>query len=383
MEKRKKANPLKNNLFRFYSIITLVTCNIICVTLTHPVFAQRNTFNDTLISVDSITILIDQPNRKVKVDTSNTPFFLLDEYAKNTPKEVELSIPLLVKYLIIPAKNETEKARLLFTWVATHIDYDANGFNTGRLPNHSVQHVLQTKKAVCEGYSNVLHAMCEVAKLESLIIQGYAKGYAHKQGTKFVRENHSWNSIKLDNEWKLFDVTWAASYGVEKNSKLVSIKKFEPFWFAVPAKAFVFTHFPKNADQLFLKDSIGKQQFEKYPTVNETFYKLGFKIDDVYDTILKNPKLEIVETFSNDVTIQLEKAPYTKNLQLTDTLNIKIKSEIIADLVLLSDGKWHTFNKENNFFTIQFPVVGKTIEICMKKQTVDKFYSLLMRYTVK
>jgi len=93
------------------------------------------------------------------------------------PNSLKKDIETLANYLITPAQSETEKVRLLFTWVATHIRYDDKAFNSGHLHDYPAEKVLTTKLAVCEGYSNIFQELCVAAGLESEKISGYAKGY--------------------------------------------------------------------------------------------------------------------------------------------------------------------------------------------------------------
>ena len=90
-------------------------------------------------------------------------FSVLDEYARKTPQQYEVGLTTLASYLIKPAKTDLEKARVLFTWVATHVRYDDAAYNSGNYPDYTAEFVLKNKRAVCEGYSNVLMALCDEA----------------------------------------------------------------------------------------------------------------------------------------------------------------------------------------------------------------------------
>ena len=106
----------------------------------------------------------------------------IDEYALKTPKSTSESIDALVDYLIKPAKNDTEKARLIYMWIASNIRYDTKAFFSGNYGNSSAEATLESKAAVCEGYANLFKKMAEKAGLESEKISGYSKGYGYLPG---------------------------------------------------------------------------------------------------------------------------------------------------------------------------------------------------------
>ncbi len=56
----------------------------------------------------------------------------LDHYAINTPKINEKNFKTLASYLVKPAKNNLEKVRLIFRWVAENIKYDDEAFNSDK-----------------------------------------------------------------------------------------------------------------------------------------------------------------------------------------------------------------------------------------------------------
>ena len=148
-------------------------------------------------------------NNSDRTNIIRDKYYKIDDYAKNTPNKYEQDIPTLAAYLITPATTELEKVRALFTWVAVNISYDAAAYNSGIYADYSAENVLLTRKAVCEGYSNILNALCNAVDIECEKVVGYSKGYGYKNGATFSETDHAWNVIKIDNTWKLFDATWA------------------------------------------------------------------------------------------------------------------------------------------------------------------------------
>ncbi|HRG37247.1 MAG TPA: transglutaminase domain-containing protein [Bacteroidia bacterium] len=126
--------------------------------------------------------------RKIAKTLKSDKFQRLDEYARKTPRQYEKNIQTLAQYLVKPASTDIEKIRTIFTWVAKHIKYDADAFSSGNYQNidYSAESVLIARKSVCEGYSNLMEALCKAAGIEAVKISGYAKGYGYQAGDKLI-----------------------------------------------------------------------------------------------------------------------------------------------------------------------------------------------------
>ena len=309
-------------------------------------------------------------------------FYAIDVYARNTPKLYEKDLNTLALYLIKPALNETEKVRSIFTWVATHIKYDDMAFNTKKYSDYSATNVLKSKKAVCEGYSNLFAALCLEANIESEKIIGFSKGYSYNRKKKFKDTNHAWNAAKIDNQWRLFDVTWASGYGTTINEKLVSTRKFNAYWFYVNPKEFIFTHLPENNQWQLTNNLITLQQFATLPNLNESFFQNKFNSDSVFNNALNEQVKEFVDTYPIPFPFKAVDAPYFKNLDKNKTINMSFESEYFDSLVLKDGKSWHNFLKYGNLFSISHLPLNNDIEILVKINSFDKSFSTLLHYSV-
>jgi hypothetical protein len=333
----------------------------------------------------SSPILANKKNKhstKKKIPKTPKPdeFFFVDKYAKKAPKQYEKDISTLAQYLIKPAKSDIEKVRALFTWVATHVKYDDNAYNSSNYPDYSAENVLKNKKAVCEGYSNILKALCEAAGLEAEKINGYAKGYGYKIGDKFTDTDHAWNAVKVDNNWRLFDATWASGFGTNKNGKLISTSRFDPFWFDVNPKAFIFSHFPEDNKWQLMGNSITLTSYEKLPYLNESIFKLGCNPNEVFANAFSENIKEFVEAYPMDFPIKVIKLPYSRNLNTESELIFEIESEYAEEIVLIDGDIWYNFEKKNNTFTLTHKPLGKEIRISVKINWFDKDYYPILEY---
>jgi transglutaminase/protease-like cytokinesis protein 3 len=203
---------------------------------------------------------------------------LIDAYALATPSAEEASPGSLVRYLSQPARDDTEKARAIFRWVADRISYDVDAYFSNRLATMNADEVLRLRRSICDGYATLFEKLARQAGLEVVTIKGYAKAYGHTPGTRFERPNHAWNAIKINGRWRLVDTTWGAGY--VSNGKYV--KRLTETFFLAPPEQLMFSHFPlDDAWQLQSTPHLSKAEFEAMPNMEPAFFHLGIAGQDV------------------------------------------------------------------------------------------------------
>lgn len=324
---------------------------------------------------------ISQYSDRASVQQKNN-FDAMDKWALSCPDSKESDLIELTKYLIQPAKTQLEKARVLFVWIVNNINYDDVAYNTGNYPVYTAQNVLKSKKAVCEGFSVLYEAMCTSGGLEAEKIHGYSKGYGYHLGQRMTETNHAWNAVKIDKQWRLFDVTWAEGNGKNVNGKLVSTKKFQPFWFDVDPKAFVFTHYPVNTKWLNLGEPMTLKQFETLPEIDESIFSLGFQPADVFAKAISFGIRYFVQTYDTEAKVEAVRMPLhvavVKGKQISLEFHSASKEMAICD----EKGNWIYFIKEGNVFTLDYTPSGNKIFIMVKANEKAKFETLAT-YKVK
>src|SRR5688500_13707456 len=135
-------------------------------------------------------------NEKTRKVIKPDKYAHLDKYARETPDKYAHDKVVLAKYLEKPAKNDAEKARLIYSWIATHIQYDDEAFNAGKDINESATSVLARRTANSDGFSSLFQELGLLMKLKVEKITGHSKGYGFQKGEKFS-SNHAWNAVKI------------------------------------------------------------------------------------------------------------------------------------------------------------------------------------------
>ncbi|HPF02249.1 MAG TPA: transglutaminase domain-containing protein [Bacteroidales bacterium] len=261
-----------------------------------------------------------------KVIPGTGAFAGLDRYAAGTPPEAETSMETLADWLSQKASGELEKARLIFTWVATHVWYDDKGFNTGDYAGTSPEAVFTNRLSVCQGYSELFTALCNIAGLEAFTVTGYAKGIGYRPGSVFHDSNHAWNVAKIDGEWKLFDVTWASGFGRGVNGRLVTVHEFNDYWFDVNPNEAIFSHFPEEDEWQMNNPKISKYQFERLPNLSSTYFKLGFSGEYCLAGVLDGSLQELPESYSISGDLKVVSMPYPGRIASGQTIRLRVRA---------------------------------------------------------
>ena len=163
-------------------------------------------------------------------------FSKIDKHALKSPRSIETNLSDLVNYLSKSSYNDIEKVRSFYVWLVNNIDYDNAAItpNSKRI-NHTNQDVLNRKKAVCQGYSNLFKEMCNRSGIPCEVITGYPKT-PRNATPDLEKANHTWNAVLLNEQWYLLDITWGAS----------NEKQFVEDYFLAAPENFVIDHLPND-----------------------------------------------------------------------------------------------------------------------------------------
>ena len=310
--------------------------------MNQPVLSANNTPDEAEAEEDIIS---------EKLSLNSPRFPELDEFARNTPTQAESSLETLAASLSSHASDDLEKTRLIFTWIATHIAYDDNGFNTGNYSDTKAESVLRNGVSVCQGYGNLFQALGKLAGLDIVTITGWSKGITYISGSILTDTNHAWNAIKINGNWKLFDVTWAAGYGKGVNGRLVTVMQFDDYWFDTRPDEFIFSHLPADEQWQLTGTIISKTQFENLPYVSSQFFKMGFNGSYCYPASLNGTIRELPEAFLVAGDIKMVSMPYDKKIASGKSIKVMIKSDKAVKMAYSDNGRITEMTKEGNEFS--------------------------------
>ncbi|WP_460218170.1 transglutaminase domain-containing protein [Psychroserpens sp. MEBiC05023] len=226
----------------------------------------------------------------------------VDAIVKNYPNRFK-SIDDFAHRIELDFDSDINKVRAVFYWVSNHIAYDFksatnntngykyinsnpdDGYEERLLQMHKTyaERALKRKLAVCEGYSQLIKFTLNALDIKSEVIHGFAKVFPSEIGIIRNTTNHAWNVVKIDNEWKLLDATWAT--GIEINQP--KIFNFTDTYFLISPEHLILTHFPKEEQWQLLYPPITKSNYFFKPIFYEAYFSSGLELNMDSSGIIK------------------------------------------------------------------------------------------------
>ena len=205
------------------------------------------------------------------------------------------SIEMLTDRINSDFTEDEDKAAAIFTWIALNIRYDTRSFFSSRKPRQirfsyrteeerivkeqeirrkTADKALDKGKAVCQGYSELYRQACILCNIECEVVSGYSKTSVRQIGKRPNQPAHAWNAVKLNNQWYLVDVTWAAGSVNFQTQKFVP--EYSPEYFRMNPVFFALNHYPRN--ERWLLTELTFEQFINLPVFFRSFFSSGSEI---------------------------------------------------------------------------------------------------------
>jgi len=266
---------------------------------------------------------------------ANDPYTNIDRHALKATPEAEKSIESLAKYLIRPARNDREKIRAIFRWIAANITYDTRAYYTG-IPGHRLSDtLLKERTAACGGFSTLIEGLGKAAGLTIIKISGYAKGVHYQIGDHFSGDfNHAWNAVRINGRWELLDATWGAGYFDESGR---FIREFDDYFFLPDPEDLIYTHFPENSQWQLLAKPVTQESFESMPFLKPAFFHHALQMKSHTQGIIQaNDRLTV--TLKNPGKAQLTARLIQNNQYLSERHIFIQNQESEAQIQILFPG---------------------------------------------
>lgn len=217
----------------------------------------------------------------------------IDRHAISVPDSLDANLLSLHSYLVQKAKTPQEELRAFYIWIINNIHYYQKQelmydpvflFYMGSRNCATPNCVLNQKYAVCEGYTNLLQALCHLSGIESYVISGYVR----QNGIKYDRATHAWNVVKVDDKWQFIDVTWGSV-----NREYKTYKAHD--YFLVSAEKFVMYHLPLSMQWQFLENPVSFSVFVQGETAIDNYLKQQASFYNYADSIAFLYRLSSIE----------------------------------------------------------------------------------------
>ena len=209
--------------------------------------------------------------------------------------------------------------------------------------------------------------------LETVKVSGWAKGYSYQPGAKIVgtKANHSWNAVKIENQWWLFDSTWGTGY--INNNKKFEWSYTEHYFMTDPAE-FIYDHFPIDPEWQLLDKKVTKEEYQSWAKFFRHFFTNGLKPLSHKEGFIQN------DTGQVEIVLEVTQPTlFTSNMEFGD------------DLDGSKELKEYTFNfqKDNRaYFLANLPKEGNYyLKIFVKPDVAsedqNKTYQIAVTYKIE
>ena len=198
-----------------------------------------------------------------------------DAKARNIPEASCASVETLASYIKNEFPSDSARIRAIYVWIGTHIKYDVPRLkarmNDPYAQPQAVPDVLNSRAAVCQGYSELFAELCKALDIPAVVISGYTK-----LNGRVSSIGHAWVAAKTGGDWQLFDPTWGAGY--VKNDKFEFA--FNDRFYKVPPAALVADHMPFDPMYQFLPNPVSHKEFiEGSPVSNKPLFNFRDSIE--------------------------------------------------------------------------------------------------------
>ena len=305
-----------------------------------------------------------------------------DQHALKATADVEETVESLAKYLVKPAKNDREKARLIYRWITDRITYDWETYRkvialiqkndvlgAKSLPEQNAAAVLARRKGVCEGYSSLFQRLGQEAGLEVVVVSGYIHpGLVRMLGLPeelAQKVPHVWNAVKIDGSWCLLDATWGSAMVPEKTreARQGQSSLYEFHCLSAPDK-FILLHYPKDAKWQLLPKAMEWDEFRAQPFVYPTLFDMGLNDAD-FKATLGNRKCRavVMGVTPPGPKVSLLKIPLDQNLKAGTPYTFRIQAPGFQQMAFASDQQFVMYltQKSQIFEGTVTPTKGKLL----------------------
>lgn len=301
----------------------------------------------------------------VKSYADNTPDFRISGFV-NDKKNIKLQkskpdayIKMVCEKIEEWADDDFEKARLAHDAVALILEYDADNYWKGTIPDQSYKQVLKRGTSVCAGYAAVYKAFCDKLRIPCIIVEGWAKGVSYDPAKTSFNTNHDWNIILIEGNWYFIDCTWDSGYmDVEKRK---SVQNYNTTYLFAKPEHTIYSHYPMNPEYQLLEKKFTDKDIIFVPNLKPDLLNgsKGFYINvpafdsekgeitfELYHDAKSRADIIIRDLNNSDRNVEVS----TDDKNGVRTIHIKLKEHGVYKLSINSDYfLWNNFASLNYF----------------------------------
>lgn len=223
-----------------------------------------------------------------KSDITNSDFNRADSIGMLYPNHSITNLKELSEKLTFSLDSEIDKFRAIYRWVCENIENDYTLYALNKRKREKLNNkpeelkawnkkfnkrvsrqLIENHRTVCTGYAYLVKELAYHVGIDCEVVHGYGRtAHSNIGGPGYV--NHSWNAVKLNNQWYLCDATWSS--GDVNTQRSIFIKHFSEGYFLANPSLFVRNHYPLDTSKMLLKQKPSLQAFLNGPLVYKSTF---------------------------------------------------------------------------------------------------------------
>ncbi|CAD6500361.1 BgTH12-07538 [Blumeria graminis f. sp. triticale] len=220
-------------------------------------------------------------------------FSLVDKNTRfiNSLPPMTNSISLATGFVCRPYKSDVQRLRAIFTWVSEKIMWEGD-FNS----EFDSRRVIQSKKGCTQEVANLVAEMCAAVGICAEVVRGYLKIPGEVPELNYTpHPNHWWNTVLIDNEWRIMDCSLAAPSHPNRGLFSSSSSQIsETWWFLTCPTKICWTHVPEHHQQQHICPPIPPEVLLALPCACPPFFKNEIEMVDYDTSLVRIEDLELV-----------------------------------------------------------------------------------------
>jgi len=350
--------------------------------------------NQELINLSKKCVLAHLPPRMVIQEHRNVDYKQIDIHAVNMAKKYKKVVvknwreffELIVSELLTKCEEVIENiqnskwkkfsddfrelliVRSIYRFVCELLDY--KDFKDSKFTTL----IVNSKQAMCEGFSDIFVKLCDEAKIFSIKIHGKSKNL---NGVVYENTGHCWNAVFVGNYFFPLDVTWSWGTGS---------KKFDNHWWLSYPEDFIMTHFPdsEHPQLQFLQQQINETLWRKsvFIPIGSQRKGIGILSHIVQEVVFSSQKHAVIE-LKNDNCSQLVMELFTagkREFKIVNGVKRKVRNVVREnERYLLYQ---NSISLKKTIIRMTFPQKNQNYLFKINKKGGLQKYSYLFKYEV-
>jgi hypothetical protein len=280
-------------------------------------------------------------------------------------------------YITSGCENDYQRIRAIYRWVCENIEYDTS------YSIHTADSCYDTKKGVCQAYSELFYRLAKAVGVKVEIISGKSKDYYGSVNSS----GHAWLfAYTRENHGILLDPTWGAGY-VDTGKSIFTRRENCWVWFNVNPEWMILSHFPDDESYQLIKNPMSYEEFLSLIPVSDLWVEYGLDVHKLYKKIRGRDIRMPIFYGRGEGKFEIIEMPLCDVLKIGKTYTFRIRKKTIRDFAIHNNKEFVKLEKwkaeGDSVYSIDY-VVNESNNVTLSIQSgTGNVWHNLVEYQVK